>query len=65
MSLVLGDVLRPIHGGPDGCPEPLFDFSTNVNPLGPNPVILEYLKRADPSRYPDPLYRETHRLLAQ
>ncbi|MDM7324435.1 MAG: aminotransferase class I/II-fold pyridoxal phosphate-dependent enzyme, partial [Thermus sp.] len=46
-------------------PEPLFDFSTNVNPLGPNPVILEYLKRADPSRYPDPLYRETHRLLAQ
>ncbi len=65
MEGVLGDVLTPIHGGPDGGPEPLHDFSTNVNALGPNPVILEYLRRADPSRYPDPLYRRLHRLLAE
>ncbi|WP_117238330.1 pyridoxal phosphate-dependent aminotransferase [Thermus sediminis] len=62
---MLDDVLRPIHGGPDGGPEPLYDFSTNANALGPNPVILDRLRQVDPSRYPDPLYRETHRLLAQ
>uniref|UniRef100_A0A831U693 histidinol-phosphate transaminase n=1 Tax=Thermus islandicus TaxID=540988 RepID=A0A831U693_9DEIN len=62
---MLDDVLRPIHGGTDEGPEPLYDFSTNANALGPNPVILEYLRRADPSRYPDPLYRTLHRLLAQ
>ena len=62
---MLDDALRPIHGGPDGGPEPLYDFSTNANALGPNPVILEYLRQADPSRYPDPLYHRTHRLLAE
>ncbi|MFN3368167.1 MAG: pyridoxal phosphate-dependent aminotransferase [Thermus sp.] len=62
---MVDDVLKPIHGGPDGGPDPLHDFSTNANALGPNPVILEYLRRADPSRYPDPLYRRTHRLLAE
>jgi len=61
----LDDVLSPIHGGPDGGPEPLYDFSTNANALGPNPIILEYLQSVVPSRYPDPLYRETHPLLAQ
>ncbi|WP_152560733.1 pyridoxal phosphate-dependent aminotransferase [Thermus caliditerrae] len=65
MGHVIDDVLKPIHGGPDGGPEPLYDFSTNANALGPNPVILEYLRRADPSRYPDPLYRSLHRLLAE
>ncbi|GGM93503.1 aspartate aminotransferase [Thermus composti] len=62
---MLDDVLRPIHGGPDGGPEPLWDFSTNANALGPNPVILEYLRRTDPSRYPDPLYRKVRRALAE
>ncbi|WP_244363920.1 pyridoxal phosphate-dependent aminotransferase [Thermus brockianus] len=62
---MLDDVLRPIHGGPDGGPEPLYDFSTNANALGPNPVILAYLRRADPSRYPDPLYRRLRRALAE
>lgn len=57
--------LKPVHGGPDGGPEPLWDFSTNANALGPNPVILEYLKKADPSRYPDPLYRRLRRALAE
>ncbi|TBH20835.1 pyridoxal phosphate-dependent aminotransferase [Thermus thermamylovorans] len=65
MEDVIDDVLKPIHGGPDGGPEPLYDFSTNANALGPNPVILEYLRRADPSRYPDPLYRGLRRALAE
>ena len=44
------------HGGPDGGPEPLFDFSSNANALGPNPVALEAVRAADLSRYPDPAY---------
>ena len=40
----MDDVLRPIHGGPDGGPEPLYDFSTNANALGPNPVVLEHIQ---------------------
>lgn len=62
---MLDDVLKPIHGGPDGGPEPLYDFSTNANALGPNPVILEYLEAKDPSRYPDPLYRNLRQMLAE
>lgn len=62
---MLDDVLKPIHGGPDGGPEPLYDFSTNANALGPNPVILERLRQANPARYPDPLYRNLRRLLAE
>ncbi len=65
MEGMIDDVLKPIHGGPDGGPEPLFDFSTNANALGPNPVILEYLRRADPARYPDPLYRKVREALAR
>ncbi|GEM89784.1 aspartate aminotransferase [Oceanithermus desulfurans NBRC 100063] len=44
------------HGGPDGGPEPRFDFSSNANALGPNPVVLEAVRAADLSRYPDPAY---------
>ncbi|WP_018112048.1 pyridoxal phosphate-dependent aminotransferase [Thermus igniterrae] len=62
---MIDDVLKPIHGGPDGGPEPLYDFSTNANALGPNPVILAHLRRADPSRYPDPLYRRLRQALAE
>lgn len=65
MEGMLDDVLRPIHGGTDEGPEPLYDFSTNANALGPNPVALAYLRRADPSRYPDPLYRRLRRALAE
>jgi histidinol-phosphate aminotransferase len=65
MAKMLDDVLRPIHGGPDGGPEPLWDFSTNANALGPNPVLLEHLRRVDPSRYPDPLYRRLREALAE
>ncbi|WP_105317489.1 pyridoxal phosphate-dependent aminotransferase [Thermus tenuipuniceus] len=62
---MLDDVLKPIHGGPDGGPEPIYDFSTNANALGPNPVVLRYIQAKDPSRYPDPLYRNLRRLLAE
>ena len=65
MEGMLDDVLRPIHGGTDEGPEPLYDFSTNANALGPNPVALAYPRRADPSRYPDPLYRRLRRALAE
>ncbi len=44
------------HGGPDGGPEPRYDFSTNANPLGPNPVVQAAVRAADLSRYPDPRY---------
>lgn len=47
---MIDDVLTPIHGAPDSGPEPRYDFSTNANALGPNPVALAYLRRADPSR---------------
>ncbi|TFU14771.1 pyridoxal phosphate-dependent aminotransferase [Thermus tengchongensis] len=62
---MLDDILKPIHGGPDDGPEPLYDFSTNANALGPNPVVLRYIRAKDPSRYPDPLYRRLRRLLAE
>ncbi len=65
MGGMLDDPLQPVHGGADGGPEPLYDFSTNANALGPNPVILERLRRADPSRYPDPLYRSLRKALAE
>ncbi len=62
---MLDDVLKPVHGGPDGGPEPVYDFSTNANALGPNSVILDFLQKVDPSRYPDPLYRRVRQRLAQ
>ena len=65
MEGMLDDVLRPIHGGTDEGPEPLYDFSTNANALGPNPVALAYLRRADQSRYPDPPYRRLRRGLGE
>ncbi len=62
---MIDDVLKPIHGGTDEGPEPLYDFSTNANALGPNPVILEYLGRVDPARYPDPVYQNLRQALAE
>ncbi|WP_456414063.1 pyridoxal phosphate-dependent aminotransferase [Oceanithermus profundus] len=44
------------HGGPDGGPEPRYDFSSNANALGPNPAVLAAVRAADLSRYPDPRY---------
>lgn len=62
---MIDDVLKPIHGGTDGCPPPRFDFSTNANGLGPDPHALKAIQEADPSRYPDPLYTQTHAALAR
>ncbi|XOB98888.1 pyridoxal phosphate-dependent aminotransferase [Deinococcota bacterium DY0809b] len=52
------------HGGPDGGPEPRHDFSSNANALGPNPVLLAAIRRADLSRYPDPNYGALREVLA-
>ncbi|RFP81307.1 aminotransferase class I/II-fold pyridoxal phosphate-dependent enzyme [Hydrogenophaga sp. SNF1] len=42
------------HGGPDALGAPAHDFSTNANALGPCPMALLAIARADASRYPDP-----------
>ncbi|MBZ5751075.1 threonine-phosphate decarboxylase CobD [Metabacillus rhizolycopersici] len=43
-----------------------FDFSANINPLGPPPVLKEHLVEAynQLERYPDPDYREATKLVA-
>jgi histidinol-phosphate aminotransferase len=56
--------LISFHGGTDGGPEPLYDFSTNANPLGPCPSALAAVRAADFSRYPDPHYTQLRRKLA-
>ncbi|MBS0641213.1 MAG: histidinol-phosphate aminotransferase family protein [Proteobacteria bacterium] len=48
--------MRATHGGPDGGPEPAWDFSTNANPLGPCPAVLNAVRSADLTRYPDPAF---------
>jgi len=48
--------LLPLHGGTDAGPEPQWDFSTNANPLGACPSVLEAVRAADVTRYPDPHY---------
>lgn len=44
------------HGCTDSGPQPLHDFSSNANCLGPDPWALEAVRSADPRRYPDPAY---------
>lgn len=56
--------LLPIHGGTDAGPQPLWDFSTNANALGPCPAVLREVQAADLSRYPDPRYTALRALLA-
>lgn len=56
--------LAPLHGGTDSGPEPLYDFSTNANPLGPCPFVLSKVREADLTRYPDPAYAGLKRTLA-
>jgi histidinol-phosphate aminotransferase len=51
-----------VHGGPDARGAARWDFSTNANAAGPCPFVLEALRQADPTRYPDPGY---HRLREQ
>ncbi len=51
-----------VHGGTDDGPAILHDFSTNGHPLGPPPLAMDAVLKADRLRYPDPAYvalRET------
>jgi histidinol-phosphate aminotransferase len=56
--------LHPVHGGTDAAGEPRYDFSSNANPLGPCPSVLEAVRRADVTRYPDPSYTRLRENLA-
>jgi histidinol-phosphate aminotransferase len=56
--------LAPMHGGTDSRPDPRYDFSTNANPLGPCPSVLAAVRKADVTRYPDPLYAQLRETLA-
>ena len=47
----------PIHGGTDDGPPIKHDFSTNANPLGPPPALMQAIREADRRGYPDPDYR--------
>jgi histidinol-phosphate aminotransferase len=59
------DSLLPVHGGTDAGAEPAYDFSSNANCLGPCPWVLDAVRRADVSRYPDPLYTQLRERLAE
>lgn len=45
-----------VHGGSDSGPPVLHDFSSNANPYGPPPGLVQALRDTDRSRYPDPHY---------
>lgn len=64
MTMGLRDFAARVHGGPDGGPAPLHDFSTNGNACGPCPTAVEALQQADATRYPDPGYRMLRAQLA-
>jgi len=53
------------HGGPDALGAAPHDFSTNANACGPSPHALSAIGRADPRRYPDPLYTALRERLAE
>lgn len=55
---------RVPHGGPTSRPFTGLDFSVNANPHGPNPVLVQALRDADHTHYPDPAYREVRTRLA-
>lgn len=57
--------LHPIHGSTDSGPTPRYDFSSNSNALGPNPIILNALRQVDPTHYPDYAYSALHQALAE
>ena len=54
-----------IHGGPDGQGSARWDFSTNANACGPCPPVVEALRHADATRYPDPQYQALRDKLAR
>jgi histidinol-phosphate/aromatic aminotransferase/cobyric acid decarboxylase-like protein len=52
-----------VHGG--DAPPGVLDFSTGISPLPPPPAILEALRAADVTRYPDPTALPLRRRLAE
>jgi histidinol-phosphate aminotransferase len=52
------------HGGVHGQPGATLDFSANINPYGPPPAVLEAVRAADVTSYPDPECRELRRKYA-
>ena len=52
------------HGGPDAFGDVAFDFSTNANACGPNPLVLQAVRQSDARAYPDPQYRALREALA-
>ncbi len=58
------DSLLPIHGGTDAGVEPIHDFSSNANCLAPCRPVLDAVRKADVSRYPDPHYTRLREWLA-
>jgi histidinol-phosphate aminotransferase len=55
---------QSFHGGPDGGPEPRFDFSSNANHLGPAPALRRLLSAVRSDLYPDPDYAALRSRLA-
>lgn len=55
----------PQHGGADALGRPLHDFSTNCNPCGPCPPLVQMLREADATHYPDPGYHYLRERLAR
>ncbi|KTT23779.1 aminotransferase class I/II-fold pyridoxal phosphate-dependent enzyme [Pseudacidovorax intermedius] len=53
-----------VHGGPDAFGTPAHDFSTNANACGPCAPLLDAIRSADPTRYPDPASTALRRRLA-
>lgn len=58
------DDLQPVHGSTDAGASPQFDFSSNANALGPNPIVLQAVQSVDPTHYPDPFYTQLHQEIA-
>jgi histidinol-phosphate aminotransferase len=57
---MVDDELRALRIDPDS----ILDLSVNVNPYGPSPAVLEAIRRADVSRYPDPTASPARRAIA-
>ncbi|WP_369409283.1 pyridoxal phosphate-dependent aminotransferase [Deinococcus arboris] len=55
---------RAAHGGPGQVPFSGLDFSVNSNPFGPNPALLQAVRDADRTQYPDPTYHAVREALA-
>ena len=53
-----------VHGGPDARGRARWDFSTNVNAVGPCPQAVRALARVDATCYPDPHYHALRERLA-